>query len=74
MRFISPLLKHAVFPGLAKLGYLGSRDGGNPAILTYHGIMPAGYKMMGTDCHACFSSPAPLWARCRACSGTSSFT
>jgi len=49
VRFISPLLKHAVFPGLAKLGYLGRRDGGSPAILTYHGIMPAGYKMMDPD-------------------------
>jgi len=49
MKVVSPLLKHAVFPGLAKLGYLGSRDGGSPAILTYHGIMPAGYKMMDPD-------------------------
>src|SRR5271165_3810111 len=49
MKVVSPLLKHAVFPGLAKLGYLRRRDGDGPAILTYHGIMPRGYKMMDPD-------------------------
>lgn len=49
MRFVSPLLKHAVFPGLAKMGYLRRRDGPGPAILTYHGIMPRGYLLMDPD-------------------------
>jgi peptidoglycan/xylan/chitin deacetylase (PgdA/CDA1 family) len=49
MKVVSPLLKRAVFPGLAKLGYLRSRDGASPAILTYHGIMPRGYKIMDPD-------------------------
>ena len=49
MKVVSPLLKRAVFPGLAKLGYLRGRDGSTPAILTYHGIMPRGYKMMDPD-------------------------
>jgi|SRR6185295_45100 peptidoglycan/xylan/chitin deacetylase (PgdA/CDA1 family) len=49
MKVVSRVLKHAVFPGLAKLGYLRSRDGGSPAILTYHGIMPRGYTMMDPD-------------------------
>ena len=49
MKFVSPLLKHAVFPGLAKLGYLRRRDGAGPAIVTYHGIMPKGYKLIDPD-------------------------
>jgi peptidoglycan/xylan/chitin deacetylase (PgdA/CDA1 family) len=49
MKVVSPLLKHAVFPGLAKLGYLRRRDGAGPAILTYHGILPEGYKMIDPD-------------------------
>ena len=49
MKFVSPLLKHAVFPGLAKLGYLRRRDGAGPAIVTYHGILPRGYTMIDPD-------------------------
>ena len=49
MKFVSPLLKHAVFPGLAKLGYLRRRNGAGPAIVTYHGILPRGYKMIDPD-------------------------
>jgi peptidoglycan/xylan/chitin deacetylase (PgdA/CDA1 family) len=43
------MLKRAVFPGLAKLGYLRRRDGPGPAILTYHGIVPRGYQVMDPD-------------------------
>ena len=49
MRVVSPLLKHAVFPGLAKLGYLRRCNGAGPAIVTYHGIFPQGYKMIDPD-------------------------
>ena len=49
MRVVSPLLKHAVFPGLAKLGYLRRRNGAGPAIVTYHGIFPRGYRMIDAD-------------------------
>jgi peptidoglycan/xylan/chitin deacetylase (PgdA/CDA1 family) len=49
MRVVSPLLKNAVFPGLAKLGYLRRRNGAGPAILTYHGILPKDYKMIDPD-------------------------
>jgi len=46
MRLISPLLKHAVYPGLAKTGYLRRRNGAGPAVVTYHGVMPRGYRMI----------------------------
>lgn len=49
MRVVSPLLKHAVFPGLGKLGYLRRRKGAGAAIVTYHGILPRGYKMIDPD-------------------------
>lgn len=44
MRLVSPFLKHLVYPGLAKTGYLRRSAGAGPAIVTYHGILPAGYK------------------------------
>ena len=49
MRLVSPLLKHAVFPGLARLGYLRRRTGAGPAIVTYHGILPKGYRIIDSD-------------------------
>ena len=38
-------LKHAVYPGLAKAGYLRRRNGAGPSVVTYHGVMPRGYRM-----------------------------
>lgn len=49
MRFVSPFLKHAVYPGLAKVGYLRRRSDAGPAIVTYHGILPQGYKTFDSD-------------------------
>jgi peptidoglycan/xylan/chitin deacetylase (PgdA/CDA1 family) len=49
MRFVSPFLKHAVYPGLAKIGYLRRRSDAGPAIITYHGILPQGYKTFDSD-------------------------
>ncbi len=46
MRLVSPLLKNVVYPGLAKVGYLRRNAGTGPAIVTYHGILPAGYKVI----------------------------
>jgi peptidoglycan/xylan/chitin deacetylase (PgdA/CDA1 family) len=44
MRLVSPFLKHVVYPGLSRAGYLRHAAGAEPAILTYHGVLPAGYK------------------------------
>jgi peptidoglycan/xylan/chitin deacetylase (PgdA/CDA1 family) len=46
MRLVSPLLKHVVYPGLARTGYLGRRGGAGPAIVTYHGVLPRGYRVV----------------------------
>jgi peptidoglycan/xylan/chitin deacetylase (PgdA/CDA1 family) len=46
MRLVSPLLKHVVYPGLSRAGYLRRVAGAGPAVLTYHGVLPAGYKLV----------------------------
>jgi peptidoglycan/xylan/chitin deacetylase (PgdA/CDA1 family) len=46
MRFVSPLLKRVVYPSLASTGYLRRRaHGGRLCVVTYHGILPAGYQV-----------------------------
>jgi peptidoglycan/xylan/chitin deacetylase (PgdA/CDA1 family) len=49
MRFISPLLKHVVYPGLSSAGYLRHSTGAGPTVLTYHGVLPAGYTPIDPD-------------------------
>jgi peptidoglycan/xylan/chitin deacetylase (PgdA/CDA1 family) len=50
MRFVSPLLKRVVYPCLSRTGYFyGRADRGNLCVITYHGVLPAGYKV--TDLH-----------------------
>jgi len=44
MRIISPLLKHVVYPGLSKSGYLRRSASDGPTVVTYHGILPRGYE------------------------------
>ena len=53
MRIISPALKHVVYPGLSRAGYLQRWLRNGPAIVTYHGILPRGYKPgpVGIDGH-----------------------
>jgi len=44
MRFFSPLLQRVVYPCLAATGYFRRQHGATgPAIITYHGVLPAGY-------------------------------
>jgi peptidoglycan/xylan/chitin deacetylase (PgdA/CDA1 family) len=49
VRLVSPLLKHIVYPGLSKAGCLRHAAGTRPAVLTYHGVLPAGYKIVDPD-------------------------
>jgi peptidoglycan/xylan/chitin deacetylase (PgdA/CDA1 family) len=46
MRLVSPLLKHVVYPGLSKAGYLRRAADAGPVVLTYHGVLPAGYTFV----------------------------
>jgi peptidoglycan/xylan/chitin deacetylase (PgdA/CDA1 family) len=50
MKFVSPLLKRVVYPCLAGTGYLrGRANGGDLCVVTYHGVLPAGYKVTDPD-------------------------
>ena len=43
---VSPILKRVVYPWLANSGYLRRRaDGGAFCVLTYHGVLSAGYEV-----------------------------
>jgi len=44
MRIISPVLKHIVYPGLSCSGCLRHWLRNGPAVITYHGVLPRGYK------------------------------
>jgi peptidoglycan/xylan/chitin deacetylase (PgdA/CDA1 family) len=44
MRILSPFLKHVVYPGLSKSGYLRRSASDGPTVVTYHGILPRGYE------------------------------
>ena len=45
MKLISLLLKHIVYPGLSRSGYLRRSSGPGPVVVTYHGIVPRGYRV-----------------------------
>jgi peptidoglycan/xylan/chitin deacetylase (PgdA/CDA1 family) len=45
LRFISPTLKHVIFPVLSRSGYLRYSAGASPAVVTYHGVFPTGYQV-----------------------------
>jgi len=45
LRFVSPALKHIVYPALSRSGYLRYTAGVGPAVVTYHGVFPAGYEI-----------------------------
>jgi len=45
MRLVSPVLKHVVYPGLSKAGYFRRAWRNELPVLTYHGVLPAGYKV-----------------------------
>jgi peptidoglycan/xylan/chitin deacetylase (PgdA/CDA1 family) len=45
MRIVSPLLKHIVYPGLSRSGYLRHSATVGPVVVTYHGILPEGYEV-----------------------------
>jgi peptidoglycan/xylan/chitin deacetylase (PgdA/CDA1 family) len=46
MRLVSPLLKRVVYPCLSKAGYLQRTPEAPPVVVTYHGVLPNGYKVI----------------------------
>ncbi len=46
MRVVSPLLKRFVYPSLAAAGYFRAVTRTGLAVITYHGVFPAGYRIL----------------------------
>jgi peptidoglycan/xylan/chitin deacetylase (PgdA/CDA1 family) len=58
MRFVSPLLKRAVYPTLSRLGYLHRyADRGQLSVVTYHGVLPAGHKAVDLQLDGAWVTP-----------------
>jgi peptidoglycan/xylan/chitin deacetylase (PgdA/CDA1 family) len=58
MRFVSPLLKRVVYPTLSRLGYLHRyADRGQLSVVTYHGVLPAGYKVVDLQLDGSWVTP-----------------
>lgn len=49
MKLVSPFLKRVLYPSLSKAGYFRDCSAETPAIITYHGVLPAGYKSVDSD-------------------------
>jgi len=43
MRFVSPALKHVVYPAMAGMGWLRRSAPHGVSVVTYHGVQPEGY-------------------------------
>jgi len=44
MRLVSPILHRVIYPVLGSVGYFHSRGAPPVTVITYHGVLPAGYK------------------------------
>ncbi len=60
MKVVSPLLKHVVYPGFSKAGYLRRAARTGPVVLTYHGVFPTGYKIVAPGLDGNLVSPDSL--------------
>jgi peptidoglycan/xylan/chitin deacetylase (PgdA/CDA1 family) len=49
MRLVSPFLKRVLYPSLSRAGYFRGGSADMPAIITYHGVLPPGYKSVDSD-------------------------
>ena len=66
MIVVSPILKRVVYPALANSGYLRRRaNAGAFCILTYHGVLPAGYHSDDPQQDGCLVSAENLRAQLR---------
>jgi peptidoglycan/xylan/chitin deacetylase (PgdA/CDA1 family) len=44
MRLLSPILHRVIYPVLGSVGYFHSRPAAPVTVITYHGVLPAGYR------------------------------
>jgi peptidoglycan/xylan/chitin deacetylase (PgdA/CDA1 family) len=57
MKVVSPLLKPIIYPTLSKAGYLRHVVRTAPTVLTYHGVLPAEYKIIAPQLDGNLVSP-----------------
>jgi peptidoglycan/xylan/chitin deacetylase (PgdA/CDA1 family) len=61
MRLVSPLLKRVVYPTLSKIGYLRRyAELGQLSVVTYHGVLPAGYRVTDLQLDGSWVAPDVL--------------
>lgn len=65
MRFVSPLLKRAVYPSLSKAGAFRRTTARGLAIVTYHGVLPPGYEPVDAALDGSLVSAETLRAQLR---------
>jgi peptidoglycan/xylan/chitin deacetylase (PgdA/CDA1 family) len=66
MRFVSPVLKSVVYPALSKIGYLRRySQQGRLSVVTYHGVLPAGYKVTDIQLDGSWVAPEVLGRQLR---------
>jgi peptidoglycan/xylan/chitin deacetylase (PgdA/CDA1 family) len=58
MRFVSPVLRKVIYPTLSKIGYLHTyAERVQLSVLTYHGVLPAGYEVMDPQLDGSWVTP-----------------
>jgi len=65
MKLVSPLLKRVIYPGLARTGGLRRWASDGPTVLTYHGVLPQGYRVTDPMLDGSLVSPAALRSQLR---------
>src|SRR5215467_10284038 len=65
MKLVSPLLKRVIYPGLARTGGLRRWANDGPTALTYHGVLPQGYRVTDPMLDGSLVSAAALRSQLR---------
>src|SRR5689334_19696969 len=60
MRIVSPFLKKAVYPSLSKSGVFRRLPDNGLAVVTYHGVLPEGYRSFDAVLDGNLVAPAVL--------------
>jgi hypothetical protein len=68
MRFVSPVLKRVVYPTLSGVGSLHRFAWrGQRSVVTYHGVLPADYKVMNPQLDGSLVRPEGFRCQLRCC-------
>src|SRR5215467_4744772 len=65
MKLVTPLLKKVVYPSLSKIGVFRHVASAGLAVVTYHGVVPAGYEPIDAALDGNLVTPQVLRAQLR---------